>query len=462
MKALILLCLLLSIGAGLLAQNAPCSCSENFNRLTEKLEANYIAYALTKDKIASPYAARKQKYRQLAAQTPLQDCSKMMQEFLSFFKDGHLFVSEFPKLPDSTLARHKANIKEQKIDNPALNANSKVDIEGYWTDGTSRFALIKNPHHQFPYTHVAVIVSAPNTEKIGEIKMGLNLSKGLWEGVYYSNAYAPRYVNVKAFKDNSLLSIWGGLTWGRLAGKTDSIYDPTLPTVKRLDATTMLLSLPSFLIEKKNLDAVLMAHYQDLTETPKLIIDLRGNTGGNGIYFDLLSWYYEKPAPSPRGFALASEDNLNYFKKFASTRENDPYAPVVKAMQDEPGKIVAGPLFSALELKPLASKLQKAVIITDRSNMSAAETFILSSKAISGKVVTMGENTGGVVDYNNINMVSLGCETQGIYFGYPTYSFHQEVHLGKGYNQTGIPPDVRIDPKVKDKVGFVLRYLQKP
>jgi len=461
MKALISLCLFVSVGVALMAQNDPCTCVGSFNRMAEKLEANYIAYALTKDKIGPAYQARKQKYQAIAAQTPLPQCSKMMQEFLSFFKDGHLFVSEFPKLTDTTLARHKANIKAQKINTPKVNPHSKLGIEGYWTDGTSRFALIKNPNPAVPYSHVAVIVSAPDVEKIGEIKMELSLSKGLWEGLYYTNGYAPRYVNVRAFKDNKLLSIWGGFTWGRITSPKDSLYDPTLPSVKKLDAETVLLSLPSFLIEKKNLDAVLMAHYQELTETPKLIIDLRGNTGGNGIYFDLLSLFYEKPAPSSQGFALTSEDNLNYFKRFASPQGNDPYTPVFKAMQVEPGKVVPGPLFRPLELKPLASKLQKVVILIDRGNMSAAETFILSAKSISEKIVTMGENTGGVVDYNNINMVPLACETQGIYFGYPTYSMHQEVHLGKGYNQTGIAPDVRIDPEIKDKIGFAWQYLQK-
>ena len=44
-------------------------------------------------------------------------------------------------------------------------------------------------------------------------------------------------------------------------------------------------------------------------------------------------------------------------------------------MEAEQGKIVPGPMFSPLELKPLASKLKKVVILTDRGNMSAAETL---------------------------------------------------------------------------------------
>lgn len=461
MKVFFPLCLMMAFSSLLFAQNDPCTCAENVERMYQKLEANYIAYHLTKDKIGASYQTRKLQYRVLAAKTPLNGCAKLMQAFLSFFKDGHLFVSEFPKLPEAELSASKTMIKAQKVDLQKVNPGNKTGIEGYWTDGTSKFAIIKNNNPKVPFSHVAVVLEAPDSSKAGEVKMGVSLSNGLWEGLHYTNAYTPRYVKITPYKDNQLLSIWGGFTWGKLLDKNAPLFDPTLPSVKKLDDQTVLLTIPSFLIDKKQFDAVLMGNFKELTESEYLIIDIRGNTGGNGIYLDLLRLYYEKPALSQVGFAISSADNLDYFKKFASTRSNDPYAPVVAAMQAETGKIVSGPVFGPLEQKPLPSKLKKVVILTDRGNMSAAETFILHSKGVSSKVVTMGENTGGVVDYNNINMVSLGCETQGIFFGYPTYSLNDAVHLGKGYNKTGIAPDVRIDAKIVDKIGFARQYLQK-
>lgn len=461
MKPFFLLFTLAILGNTLIAQANTCTCAENFDRLTEKLEANYIAYHLTKAEITTAYEARKKQYKPLSTQTPLPDCAKLLQQFLVFFKDGHLFVSEIPKLPETALAQTKAEIKARKVALSQVSPGNNVNIEGYWTDGASKFAIVKNKNPQIRYSHVSVIIAAQDSTKVGEVKLAVSLANGVWEGVYYTNAYAPRYVKITPYKDNTILSIWGGITWGKLADERTTMYDPTLPSVQKVDEQTLLLTIPSFLIEKKDFDQFLMTHFKDLTEAEYLIIDIRGNTGGNGIYFDLLSLYYEKPALSGRGFAVSSADNLNYFKKFASTRSNDPYRPVVEAMEAEQGKIVPGPMFSPLELKPLASMLKKVVILTDRGNMSAAETFVLYSKGISSKVITMGENTGGVVDYNNINMVSLGCETQGIYFGYPTYSLNETVHLGKGYNKTGIVPDVLIGKKAKDKVGFVIAHLKK-
>jgi hypothetical protein len=459
MNYLLLLGFAASLCSRIFAQPSPCTCAKQFERLQEKITANYIAYHLNKSKIESAYQVHQREYRLLSSKTNLTSCTKLLQAFLDFFHDGHLFVSEFPKLPETELAAGKTWIKSQKIDLNLIKPGQSA-IEGYWTDGLSKFVLVENHNPQVLYTHVALVLQAADPEKVGEIKFAVSKNKNNWEGVYYTNAYAPRYVKVTPYKQNSILSIWGGITWGRLAEQNAPIYPPTLPTVKKLDEQTVLLSLPSFLLDKKDFDKVLREHLQVLTSAEYLIIDLRGNTGGNGIYFDLLSLYYEKPIPAQQGFALASADNLEYFKKFASTRQNDPYAPVVASMERDKG-IVPGPTFQPLVVKPISSKLKKVAILTDHSNMSAAETFVLFSKATSNKVYTYGENTGGVVDYNNINMVSLGCDTQGIHLGYPTYSLNQEVHLGKGYNQTGIPPDVRVKTERPDILAWVLEHMKK-
>lgn len=92
--------------------------------------------------------------------------------------------------------------------------------------------------------------------------------------------------------------------------------------------------------------------------------------------------------------------------------------------------------------------------------MNAAETFVLYSKEVSNRVVTMGDNTGGVVDYNNVNLIKLNCEKHEVHLGYPTYTLHDKV-VEYGYNKNGIPPDIRIDKTVSDKISFVLEYLTK-
>jgi hypothetical protein len=52
----------------------------------------------------------------------------------------------------------------------------------------------------------------------------------------------------------------------------------------------------------------------------------------------------------------------------------------------------------------------------------------------------------------------LDCEKYGISLGYPTYTLHDKTP-NEGYNKTGIAPDIKIENSVKDKIGFILKYL---
>ncbi|MDX1943600.1 MAG: S41 family peptidase [Saprospiraceae bacterium] len=443
----------------LIAQNE-CTCEQVFDKMIEKLEANYIAYHITKNEISSAYEMQKQKYNTLIKNTPISDCVKTLQGFLDFFKDGHLFVVEFPKFPEEELIKHKAFIKENAIDIKNISPGNKKSIEGYWTDGESKFAIIKNNNLQIKEEYIAVIIDTKDKTKIGEIKFEVSFSNNKWEGTYYTNTYTPRYVNITPYKDNNLLNIWGGILWGRLDSKDAAMYNPVSPNIKSLDKQTIVMTIPSFLIEKKDFDKVLNDNETLFENAENLIIDIRGNSGGNGIYFNLLRYYYEKPALSGRGWAISSDDNIAYFQRFVRNNSNDPYAPVVAEMQENKGKLVKGPIFQPLELEAKKTNIKKVVILTDRGNMSAAETFILYSKAVSNKVITMGEHTGGVVDYNNVNMIPLNCEKQGIHFGYPTYTLHDKIPK-EGYNKTGILPDIRIKNNVKDKIAFIINQLEK-
>ena len=103
--------------------------------------------------------------------------------------------------------------------------------------------------------------------------------------------------------------------------------------------------------------------------------------------------------------------------------------------------------------------MRHIAILTDRTNISAAETFVLYSRMASDKVVTIGTSTGGCVDYNNINMIPMTCGHLGIYFGYPTFTLNNHI-LKDGYNREGIPPDIRSDKNSTDLIKFALDYLR--
>ncbi len=346
-RSLVLICCGFLLGASsLLAQDTTnCDCKSVFDQLTKKLESDYIGYALRKEEIGEAYRKRISEFHMMTNDTSALSCAATLQKFLTFFHDGHLFVSQFPKYSTGEKEAFKASLRNRLYDVSSVEAylsgNSKpvAAIEGVWTDGTTRYAIMRNGDNRWPYQYVAVVLESPDSEKVGELKLGVNLTDGKYAGVYYSNDYSPRYMELDPAKDNTLLGLWGGLLWGRVNYSDRSgimsaaLYDPTRPTVNRIDSISMLLTIPTFLVDKAVFDSVLIANQQDLTSCKYLIIDIRGNSGGNAIYFDLMSLYAERPLTSEIGFALASDDNIAYFSRYATDAPDDPYRPVVIDMK---------------------------------------------------------------------------------------------------------------------------------
>ncbi len=470
-KLLFHLSLFTFFSTSLFAQKEACSCPEVFEQLAEKVHENYIGLKLANASDRQAFNERLIQTKKEAEQTSLDNCALLLQQLLRFFEDGHLFVSEFPKPAEDILAAHKKTVTEKKYDPDKvrkllLNTPAgDLPVLGLWTDGQSKYGIIKNDHADWDFDYVAVILDGADKEKIGEIKVGFDEKKGHYEGTYFSNQYIPRYTAVFPQKDGELLGIWGGFLWGKIpikdkASFEEPPFDPSLPGLEQLNEETVLLSIPTFLIEKKSLDQLLKNNSRLLTSARYLIVDIRGNSGGNGIYFDLIRLYANRPIESKIGKALSSKDNMDYFEKFARDTKDNPYFPVLEDMKKAPGQVVKGPRFSSTTLKPIPSKLEKVVILSNEDNKSAAETFILHSKKASAQVVTVGQNTAGVVDYNNINMVRISCEESGIYLGYPMYTYHDRIPED-GYNKTGIPPDIQTDKRGRELIEFTLNYLKK-
>ena len=81
------------ISSILMAQSSKCKCSIAYEDLIEKLEQNYIGLALlkTNDQDAE-YNKRKVEFREKVSNISIGECTRTLQQFLSYFQDGHLFV----------------------------------------------------------------------------------------------------------------------------------------------------------------------------------------------------------------------------------------------------------------------------------------------------------------------------------------------------------------------------------
>lgn len=473
MKNALLISITLFLTNAITAQEQRCDCEVVFSDLVQKLEENYIG--LAQMKMAGPtieYDKLTAKFKKITSDTREKNCTKILQEFLGFFEDGHLFVFERPDYTKNELDSIKQKIKGNKISiGNVLNVLKQQEREtkkdklnhiiGKWTDGKSAYAIIKKDEYYNAY----VISSKLDGIEAGELKAQFKQNLKGFEVTIYSSEYAPRYVEANLYKEATLLVLSGGIYWGRMDSASDKALnvmnenDVKLPTVVKLDEKNTLLTIPSFLANFDDFVKIIKDNEDLLKATTNLIIDIRGNVGGNAMYFVFIDAYATQKLKGSQGLVLASEATKKYFEWFAE-RNPDLYAPVVERINNNMGQIIDGPLYPDQEFSLTESKIENVAMLTDKACMSAAESFILHSKGVNNNVKTFGSPTGGVIDYTSINTLKLESGRQHISFGYPTSTLHKDIPEN-GYNKTGIIPDVPIDDNVKNKIEYIVKYYQK-
>lgn len=453
--------LFLSIQISAFAQSHDCGCSNIFGKLVESLESNYIGLAFMKEAgKVDTYNELKASYTKKTTQTSIENCSAVLQDFLRNFEDGHLFVTENPTYTEEEIGRFKKKVREQGIDVTRF-VPVKHDTSGMvsvWSDGTSKMAIVKKGEYYNAY----ILESKSTAVSPGELKAQFQKDGDIFKGTYYSYGYAPRYIEGNIYKGGLFLVLTGGIYWGRLDAP-DSLEvramdknDFKLPTFISIDDDTTLFTIPSFLTDSNAFIKVLTDNLDLIKNTKTLIFDIRGNIGGNAIYFAFLDAYATNSLQSDQGSVLASEDTKAYFERLAI---NSPelYGPVVKRIEAAMGKVVDGPAYPERIFKPFESKITNVAILTDEACMSASESFILHSKKVSNKVTTFGSPTGGVIDFTSIHMVGLESCGQNIVFGYPTSTLNKDIPKN-GHNQTGLLPDVPIQNSIQNKISFIVDH----
>ncbi|MEM6376675.1 MAG: S41 family peptidase [Bacteroidota bacterium] len=439
----------------------PCDCSLAFTELVQKLEANYIALALLKDTNAyKAYEIRKKEFALKAADQAHYSCTSVLADFVSFFEDGHLFVWDIPTYEEAFLEEQKLLLlqkKKTRMEIDKLLADKSDPIVGKWSDGESVFAFVKEDT-----SFNAYLIKTNRTDAaLGHQKINLTKKDDEYIGTYIAYNFGKRYVRVVHHKKGDYLKLimGGAIRWQRSEEEEIRSFNKN-PFIEKINEIHTLITIPSFSIDGKEFNKFLKANSKIIKNSKHLIIDIRGNTGGNGIYFPLIKYFANKRFTSEQGYVLASPDNIAYFKKFIGFGYSKVYSPLLDRMQNT-GQIVDGPKYKDRDFDNRKNKIERVSIITDKSCKSAAESFVLHAKGSSDKVITFGSPTGGVIDYTSVNILLLkNSGRQSIYFGYPTGTLHKDV-LENGYNKTGIMPDVSIPQTEEDIVKAVMDHFEE-
>lgn len=458
--------LLVSLTLPLAAQT--CRCSDILDDLVQAVETHYIGYRFQLDnRRPTPELQRHLSISRTAVEkieTTGSECTEALQGYLNFFDDGHLFVHERGNYGQEDLDAFERSRLETRLTNVSDleqgTTDSRTDPSGRWTDGRSEYVIISRGGEYLGYT----IASKDPAIEAGLLKLRIRYEADGFDGVYHAENGVPRYVSGGLYKEGALLRLSGGLIWARIeSGSRQEVAshnpeNPAMPVITPLDDETVLFTIPSFLVDGDDFIQYLLANKDALFDARYLVIDVRGNTGGNALYASFMDLFADRTPEGSQGLVLASDATLVYFSRLAAMNPGL-YQPVVDRMTADMRQIVDGPLYPGRTYDPAPANIQRVGILADRGSMSAAESFILAAKKYSTKVVTFGEPTGGVIDYTSVNMLPLGCSEQGMSFGYPVATLNRFV-AENGYNGSGIIPDVKLGDEVENKVAFIQQYLK--
>lgn len=474
MKAILpaLLTFFLFASSTLSLQAQDCKCEEAFDATVDAYEKDYslFVYKVT-DKNRELYNAHKVVIRSKAEQvTDLSDCKTILEQYLHFFRDGHTYI-----LNPSQTVFHKEKIalsekqfkKAYKKQNYSLN-----QVIGIWDNGSYTVAVVPNPAKSGrERDYVGIVLSSTNKNwQPDDVKFELTSTTGA------------------SFKVNFMMGDHAiRKTTGKLVGKAllemDGLGDWTKvwPEVEKQPKTDIeakykqfhiayiddipYLRLPDFYsVDRSYVDSLLKANHDNIMKADLMIVDVRGNSGGNdATYFPVMPYLLSGPVEIPTGGFWLSDYNLQQlmdYKTGKTGKKVEDYTQKEKEIYD---LLMANkgtayydypePFFTyktdTLYLGP-----KKIAILTDKETASSGETFVFRANQ-SDRVVVYGQNTAGVVDGFNGLSKNVGC------FEVVFPSSYRARDLDKNpIDPYGIAPDVFVNEKV-DALTYAIEHMRQ-
>lgn len=450
-----------------------CSCARNFDFTAQKLEVNYSGYRdKVNDQTRAAYEEHTRQFRERAAQTTSDTaCFNLTLRWTKFFKDQHVQMNYITpqESPEAVRARYakSENIPVTEAEARAyLDAADRGALEGIWEmeGGNYRVALLPRKGQERVFT--GIILRADSVFWVpGQIKFELTQTGyGTYDTRFYMRDHSER--TAKTTLVSHFLQMDGLSTWQKVypgIGELPTPAPKTTFSLSRIDGQTILLVVPTMNEKvRRELDSLVKAEKKLLESTPHWIIDCRNNGGGSDItYAPLLPYIYTNPVKLHNMQLWATADNADKFEVLSKDKDfpkqyRRRFAKQARKMNRHQGEWVGKEGFSTIKRKKPTPMPRKAIILINRNCASSCEQFVLYAEQ-SDKVVLVGENTGGVLDYGNLHNLTFPCYNWQLW--YPT-SRSNRVAEGKGIDNIGIAPDVRVPEGTTDWVGFAKGVLE--
>lgn len=212
-------------------------------------------------------------------------------------------------------------------------------------------------------------------------------------------------------------------------------YDP-MPVAIKVTDKTFLVRFPScggnpnMKWIKKSIKQFKKSHCKNL------IIDLRGNMGGNDAFFDpYLQLLYDHEAILPGIEFRITPQNMDFL------RTNGWFPNILKMAAQNPEAEFISPGEGLIKSKKIDKSVVKAALIIDDNVASSGESIVRLVKCCSARTTVYGkDNTIGALDFANLSrMVLPNCQLS-LYVPMSRSIGLPETSIDKN----GIAPDVRI------------------
>ncbi|WP_373974885.1 S41 family peptidase [Chitinibacter sp. SCUT-21] len=234
------------------------------------------------------------------------------------------------------------------------------------------------------------------------------------------------------------------------AAQPNMSYSPRL----KLSNDWIWLTIPSFDDRwRDKIKDLLAEHQAEIIDGRTLVIDLRENSGGSDESYSALLPFVMSGAFQITGMqVLSTPDNIKAWEALphqfpdmsdetkaqvhSLTENMSAHPKQFVNMGDSLSYTIPPEEFGGVQKNP-----SKVIVIQSKKTASSAEQFLLAAKQ-SHKVVRIGENSAGVLDYANMRQFDLASGHRTLWLG-TTRSLR--VSQGLGIDEIGIVPDIKLD-----------------
>jgi C-terminal processing protease CtpA/Prc len=343
---------------------------------------------------------------------------------------------------------------------------------GIWKSGPYTVAILPNPKSSIrERDYVGVILESENPEwKKGEVKLELSSEFGtsyqinFMMGDHSLEKTSGQQTDLEVIDIDGLgkwMKIWPEVENAKKRSDIELNYDKF--HISYIDDMPYL-RLPDFYsVDPSYIDSLMQAHHDRILKSDFMIVDIRGNGGGNdATYFPVLPYVLSGPVEMPSNGFWLSEDNTEYLisamaasKGFTVEEYKEKDKKEYDMFNDNRGTAYfKGNGKWTFTADTIYNSPKKVILLIDKEVGSSGETFIYRASQ-SDRVVVYGQNTAGVVDGFNGFPFDIGCFT----VVFPT-SYRAPDLKENPIDPYGIAPDVYVDEK-EDVLAYAIEHMKQ-